>query len=231
MDVEELCSNKKEKLSRGAAKRQQIKYKKHLRQPEGEDSSWSVEGTSQANGHVNSKDRANRPKQERAQNHWHWRPSNKPTELTKEEGSPPAKTLRPMANGFLSAPYVSADVSLLQPAGQVTTRDSMPALVMSPRSQSSHSRSSRSQTGSSTSSTASSSTVSEAIYDQVDPMNEDCPSEDSHSSDDRSEPMPIAPRGQGKRTVTRILESVQVLYAAGRQEVLPPETVIVNGSE
>ena len=66
MDVEELGPNKKETLSRGAAKRQQIKDKKHPRQPEGEDLSWSVEGTSQANGHVNSKDLANRPKQERA---------------------------------------------------------------------------------------------------------------------------------------------------------------------
>ena len=70
-----------------------------------------MEDKSQANGFVDSKNIANRPKQERAQH-----PAKKSTAQTKEKGAPPAKVARPTA-----APYVSADVSLLQPAAQVTT--------------------------------------------------------------------------------------------------------------
>ena len=222
MEVAETCSDSKRKLSRGAVKRKQKQEARFSQQPKGADSSWTnVEDKSQANGFVDSKNKANRPKQERAQH-----PAKKSTAQTKEKGAPPAKVPRPTA-----APYVSADVSLLQPVAQVTTRDSMPDLVMSPRSRSSPSISFRSQTESSTSSTASSSTASEAMFVQADPSDEECPSENSHSSEARSDPMTPAPRGQCKRAVTRMLEAVQILYAADRQEVLPPETVNINGSD
>ena len=91
--------------------------------------------------------------------------------------------------------------------------------------------SSASQTKSSTSSTASSSMESEAMFVQADTSDEECPSENSHSSEARSEPMTPALQGQCKRAVTRMLDAVQILYAADRQEVLPPETININGSD
>ena len=40
-----------------------------------------------------------------------------------------------------------------------------------------------------------------------------------------------APRGQYKCAVARMFEAVQVMHAAGRQEVLPTETVKAEGSD
>ena len=203
-------------------RRKQKQEARFSQQPKGADSSWTnVEDKSQANGFVDSKNKANRPKQERAQH-----PVKKSTAQTNKKGAPPAKVARPTA-----APYVSADVSLLQPVAQVTTRDSMPDLVMSPRSRSSPSISFRSQTESSTSSTASSSMESEATFVQGDSSDDECRSEKSWSSEAKSDQVAPAPRVKHKGVVARMLQAVQVAHATDGQTVLPLETVNIDGSE
>ena len=60
---------------------------------------------------------------------------------------------------------------------------------------------------------------------------EECRSEDSHSSGARSDTMTPPPRGQYKCAVARMFEAIQVMHAAGRQEVLQTETVKIEGSD